>query len=68
MSIKSIISLLTASVLTSCVVVAPGTVGVKSKLGKLDNKVIQPGLVGLNPIITRVIAVPTRTVNFGGSF
>ena len=43
MSIKSIISLLTASVLTSCVDVAPGTVGVKSKLGKLDQKVIQPG-------------------------
>lgn len=63
MSIKSVIFVLTASVLTSCVVVAPGTVGVKSKLGKLDNKVIQPGLVGLNPIITRVIVVPTRTVN-----
>ena len=35
--------LFTASVLTSCVDVAPGTVGVKSKLGKLDQKVIQPG-------------------------
>lgn len=63
MSIKSVVFVLTALVLTSCVVVAPGTVGVKSKLGKLDHKVIQPGLVGLNPIITRVIAVPTRTVN-----
>ena len=51
MSIKSIISLLTASVLTSCVVVAPGTVGVKSKLGKLDHKVIQPGVEINNRLI-----------------
>ena len=63
MNYKSIIFVLTASVLTSCVVVSPGTVGVKNKLGKLDNKVIQPGIVGLNPLITRVITVPTRTVN-----
>jgi len=63
MNLKSIIFVLTATVLTSCVVVSPGTVGVKNKLGKLDNKVLHPGLVGLNPLITRVITVPTRTVN-----
>ncbi|MDG1312802.1 MAG: SPFH domain-containing protein, partial [Schleiferiaceae bacterium] len=63
MNIKSIIFALSAVVLTSCVVVSPGTVGVKNKLGKLSNKVIQPGIVGVNPLITRVITVPTRTVN-----
>lgn len=50
-------------ILTSCVVVNPGTVGVKSRLGKLNTKVIQPGVVGVNPFVTRVILVPTRTVN-----
>ena len=63
MNLKSIIFALIATFLTSCVVVAPGTVGVKNKLGKLSNKVIQPGIVGLNPLTTRVITVPTRTVN-----
>ena len=63
MNLKSVIFALSAALLTSCVVVAPGTVGVKNKLGKLGNKVIQPGVVGVNPLITRVITVPTRTVN-----
>jgi prohibitin 1 len=63
MNLKPIIFSLVAIILTSCVVVSPGTVGVKNKLGKLDNKVIHPGIVGLNPLITRVITVPTRTVN-----
>ena len=63
MNLKSVTFALMAALLTSCVVVAPGTVGVKNKLGKLSNKVIQPGIVGVNPLITRVITVPTRTVN-----
>jgi len=63
MNLKSVIFGLSATLLTSCVVVSPGTVGVKNKLGKLGNKVIQPGIVGLNPLTTRVITVPTRTVN-----
>ena len=63
MNLKSVIFALSSALLTSCVVVAPGTVGVKNKLGKLGNKVIQPGIVGLNPLTTRVITVPTRTVN-----
>jgi prohibitin 1 len=63
MSFKPIIFALSTIAFTSCVVVSPGTVGVKNKLGKLSNKVVQPGIVGLNPFITRVITVPTRTVN-----
>jgi regulator of protease activity HflC (stomatin/prohibitin superfamily) len=63
MNFKPIIFALSTIAFTSCVVVSPGTVGVKNKLGKLSNKVVQPGLVGLNPFITRVITVPTRTVN-----
>ena len=66
MNFKPIIFALSTIAFTSCVVVSPGTVGVKNKLGKLSNKVVQPGIVGLNPFITRVITVPTRTVNLEG--
>ncbi len=51
------------ALLSSCAVVRPGEVGVKSTLGKLSSKVYQPGVVGLNPFVSRVIRVPTRTVN-----
>lgn len=43
--------------------VQPGEVGVKSKWGKLDEKVHTPGLVGLNRISSRLYRVPTQTVN-----
>lgn len=35
----------------------------KRKLGKLNQKVIQPGPVGFNPFITRIIKLPIRTMN-----
>lgn len=63
MNRKILLFALLSAMFTSCVVVNPGTVGVKSRLGKLNNKVIQPGVVGVNPFVTRVILVPTRTVN-----
>lgn len=49
--------------MSSCAIVRPGEVGVKSRLGKLKEKVYQPGVVGVNPFTTRLIRVPTRTVN-----
>ena len=53
-----------AALFTSgCAVIRPGEVGVKQRLGKLDDKVRQPGTVLINPIITKVVKVPTRTVN-----
>ena len=48
---------------TSCAVIRPGEVGVKQKLGKLSDKVYQPGTVGVNPFVTTIVKVPTRTVN-----
>ena len=39
-------------ILSSCVVVNPGYVGVKSTLGKLKPRVYQPGLISVNPLIT----------------
>lgn len=48
---------------TGCAVIRPGEVGVKSKLGKLSKEVYNPGTVGFNPFTTRIIRLPTRTVN-----
>lgn len=50
-------------VTAGCAVVQPGEVGVKSKWGRLDEKVYGPGLVRINQFSTRVIKIPTRTVN-----
>lgn len=49
--------------LSSCTVIRPGEVGVKSTLGKLKPTVHQPGTVGFNPFVTKVIRMPVRTVN-----
>lgn len=48
---------------TGCAIVKPGEVGVKTRWGKLDDKVYQPGLVPLNAFSQQLIVIPTRTVN-----
>ena len=63
MRMRKIFAILGLAALSSCVVVNPGYVGVKSTLGKLKPRVYQPGLMSVNPFITRVVVVPTRTVN-----
>ena len=50
-------------VISSCAVVNPGEVGVKQQFGKLRGEVQNQGLVILNPLITELVKVPTRTVN-----
>jgi regulator of protease activity HflC (stomatin/prohibitin superfamily) len=54
---------LLAAGVASCTVVKPHQVAVKSKLGKIDNKVRQAGPVVYNPFITRVVKVNVRTMN-----
>ncbi|MFT7232368.1 MAG: prohibitin 1 [Cyclobacteriaceae bacterium] len=49
--------------LSSCVIVRQDEVGVKSKLGKLNQTYVEPGPVFINPFTSRIIKVPTRTVN-----
>lgn len=49
--------------LSSCSVIRQGDIGVKRTLGKLKEKEIGPGLVVYNPFVSRVIKLPTRTVN-----
>ncbi len=55
--------ILLAVVLSSCSIVRQGEVGIKRRMGKLGNKPISPGPVAYNPFTTRIIKVPTRTVN-----
>ncbi len=52
-----------AALISSCTVVRQGEIGVKRKLGKLNEKVEEPGSVVYNPFTTRVIKLPIRTQN-----
>jgi regulator of protease activity HflC (stomatin/prohibitin superfamily) len=61
---NSVLVLISTSLLiSSCSVIRQGEVGVKRKLGKLHPQVLQPGAVGYNPFLTRVIKMPIRTMN-----
>ena len=44
-------------------VVRPGEVGVKQRLGNLGTTIHEPGSVLLNPFTTKLVKVPTRTMN-----
>jgi regulator of protease activity HflC (stomatin/prohibitin superfamily) len=59
---KSVI-LVAAALLSGCAVVNQDQIGVKRTLGKLDKKVQTPGVVLLNPLITKVVKLPSRTEN-----
>jgi prohibitin 1 len=48
---------------TGCAVVRQGEVGVKRTLGKLAEEHSDAGVVFYNPLVSRVLKVPTRTVN-----
>ena len=50
-------------VLMDCAVIRQGEIGMKRRLGKLDQKILQPGPVGYNPFVTRIIKMPVRTMN-----
>ena len=61
---KTFLNLIVISVIiSSCAVVNPGEVGVKQQFGKLKGEIQNQGLVILNPLITELVKVPTRTVN-----
>lgn len=49
--------------LSSCTVVRQGEVGVKRTLGKIKPQTLPEGVQGFNPLLTRIIKIPTRTVN-----
>ena len=59
----SIITLSLLIVFSSCVTIRQGNVGVKRTVGKIDQKIIEPGAKLFNPFATRVIVVPVTTEN-----
>lgn len=64
MKIKTmLILILLGAIFTSCMVVRPGEVGVKQRLGKINNEALPEGPKGYNPFTTNIITLPTRTVN-----
>ena len=54
---------LSAILLSSCAVIRPGEVGVKQRLGKLSDKVVDQGVRFFNPFTTTYVKVPIRTTN-----
>ncbi len=50
--------------LNACAIVRPGQVGVKQRLGKIKSKApLKAGVYGICPFTTKVVKVPTRTIN-----
>ncbi|WP_035757191.1 prohibitin family protein [Hugenholtzia roseola] len=56
-------SLLLIQFISACTVIRPGEVGVKQRLGKIKSGIMQPRAVFHNPFTTKVVKVPTRTIN-----
>lgn len=54
---------LSAFLISGCVIIKPGEVGVRRTLGKLSDKVLDQGVHGVNPFATTVVRTPIRTVN-----
>ena len=55
--------LVSLSMLSSCTVIRQGEVGVKRRLGKIDPDYVQQGPRGYNIFTTKILKVPTRTMN-----
>lgn len=52
---------------SSCGIVRPGEVGVKQRLGKIKGGVRKPGMYLHNPFFSKIVKVPTRTLNMYAS-
>ncbi len=57
------LSLVLAGLLSSCVVVRPGEVGVRQRLGRINDQALDEGPRSYNPFTSTIITLPTRTVN-----
>ncbi|MFY0643478.1 MAG: prohibitin family protein [Bacteroidia bacterium] len=51
------------TIFSACSVVRPGEVGVKQRLGKLNNNTINEGVIVYNPFITKIVKASTQTTN-----
>ena len=60
---KPILFLAILALATSCAIIRPGEVGVKQRLGKLSETVLEEGSHMYNPLITKVIRTKIQTEN-----
>jgi regulator of protease activity HflC (stomatin/prohibitin superfamily) len=64
MNLKRVLSVAAIGVFaTSCAIIQPGQIGVKQRFGKLSETTKSQGIMAYNPFTSRVIRVPTRTIN-----
>lgn len=49
--------------LTSCTIIKQGEVGVKRSFGKINERPLMEGARVFNPLTTKIIKLPTRTIN-----
>lgn len=61
--IKISTAVVVLSFLASCTIIRPGEVGVKQRVGKLSESILEEGAHGYNPFTTRIIKTPIRTEN-----
>jgi len=54
--------------MTSCAIVDPGEVGIVQKLGKLSDKVKDPGPVYYNPFVSKVVKASVQTARYECQF
>ena len=60
---KCLLGMLCLSMLSSCVTINQGTVGIKRVKGVIDPEILQEGRVSINPFNTKVFRIPTRIMN-----
>jgi prohibitin 1 len=54
---------LLSAVLGSCTVIRQGEVGVKRRLGVINNNILDQGIRFYNPFLSTIIILPTNTIN-----
>ncbi|MEQ8909499.1 MAG: prohibitin family protein [Vicingaceae bacterium] len=60
---KFVLAALALALLSSCVTIRQGEVGVKRTVGKISDQYLHPGAKLFNPLASRIIRVPVRTEN-----
>lgn len=60
---KSFLFISAVFLMSSCVIIRQGEVGVKRKLGKVSQNTINSGVKLVNPFTTRIFKVPVQTQN-----
>ena len=60
---KFILGIMALLYLSGCAIIRPGEVGVTQDLGRLGSQIHEPGSVIINPFTTKMVKIPTRTMN-----